>query len=125
MNAARRRTIPDGLPNRVYQKSGSWYWYPKGGPWIKLCRVDAGEPKMLERLATEKRRHEPTQIGTGDMPARVTEYVKEKRHEHREKAWPYYGDYVKADFADVNVKQVDTAYVAEFVRGNWPDKVHM
>ena len=50
---ARRRTVPDGLPSRVYEKSGSWYWYPKNGPWIKLCRVEDGARKMHERLAAE------------------------------------------------------------------------
>lgn len=125
MNAARRRIIPDGLPNRVYQKSGSWYWYPKGGPWIKLCRVDAGEPKMLERLAAEKRKHESEPVGTGDMPARIAEYVKEKRAEHRESSWHYYGEYAKKGFADVNVRQADNAYVVEFLNAYWPTKLPM
>lgn len=125
MNAARRRTIPDGLPNRVYQKSGSWYWYPKGGPWIKLCRVDAGEPKMLERLAAEKRKHDSGCAGSGDMPARVAEYVKERRAEHRESSWHYYGEYTKNGFADVNVSQVDHAAVMDFLKANWTGKLSM
>lgn len=124
MNAARRRTIPDGLPNRIYQKSGSWYWVPKNGPWIKLCRVDAGEPKMLERLAAEKRKRESDAAGSGDMPARVAEYVREKRTEHREDGWHYYGDYVKREFEDVDVKQVDNAFVVDFL-ANWKGKLAM
>jgi integrase len=124
MNAARRRTIPDGLPNRVYQKSGSWYWVPKNGPWIKLCRVEAGEPKMLERLAAEKRKRESEMTGSGDMPARVAEYVLDKRAEHREDGWHYYGDYVKREFEDVNVRQVDNAHVANFL-GLWNGKLAM
>lgn len=125
MNAARRRSVPDGLPNRVYQKSGSWYWVPKGGPWIKLCRVDAGELKMLERLTTEKRKRESGLSGNGDMPARVDEYVKEKRAEHRESSWHYYGEYVKKDFADFNVKKVDNADIVDFLNNNWRGKLPM
>ena len=53
---ARRRTIPDGLPSRVYEKSGSYYWFSKEAGWIKLCRVTEGEVKMLDRLAAEKRK---------------------------------------------------------------------
>jgi integrase len=124
MNAARRRTIPDGLPNRVYQKSGSWYWVPKDGSWIKLCRVDAGEPKMFERLAAEKRKRESDGAGSGDMPARVAEYVREKRGEHREDGWHYYGDYVKREFEDVNVRQVDNAHVVNFL-SLWKGKLAM
>jgi integrase len=123
MNAARRRTIPDGLPNRVYARSGSWYWYSKNDGWIKLCRIEEGEAKMLERLAAEKRKRETG--GTGDMPHRVAEYVKAEAHRHREKSWPYYGNYVKAGFADVNVKQVDAAYISDFIETNWAGKAAM
>jgi integrase len=121
---ARRRTVPDGLPNRVYEKSGSWYWFPKGGRWIKLCRVDEGETKMLKRLAAEKEKAE-SHKGLGNTPALVDQYVKEKRAEHREKGWWRYGEYVKAGFLDVNVDQIDPAYVAEFLRTNWNGKLHM
>jgi integrase len=121
---ARRRTIPDGLPSRVYRKSGSWYWYPKGGSWIKLCRVEDGELKMLERLAAEKRKRESL-TGIGNVPPLVDEYVRAKKAEHRERGWPLYGNYVKTGFADVNIDQVDNAFVVEFLRSNWGEKIHM
>lgn len=121
---ARRRTIPDGLPNRVYQKSGSYYWYPKGGSWIKLCRIEDGELKMLERLAAEKRKRESL-TGLGNVPPLVDEYVRAKKAEHRETGWPLYGNYVKTGFADVNIDQVDNAFVVEFLRSNWADKLPM
>ncbi|MBB3256913.1 tyrosine-type recombinase/integrase [Paraburkholderia sp. WP4_3_2] len=124
MNAARRRTVPDGLPNRVYSKSGSYYWYPKSGSWIKLCRVEEGETKMLERLAAEKRKRE-SMTGIGNVPAIVDEYVKDKRAEHREKSWPLYGNYVKKCFANVNIDQVDNAMVVEFLNSNYKDKLPM
>lgn len=120
---ARRRTIPDGLPNRVYAKSGSYYWFPKGGSWIKLCRVEDGEPKMLERLAAEKRKNETG--GTGDMPHRIDEYMKAEGGKLKDKSTPYHALYAKKGFADVNVSQVDTAYVADFIEQNWSGKPHM
>lgn len=121
---ARRRTHPDGLPNRVYAKSGSYYWYPKGEGWIKLCRIDDGEAKMLERLAAEKRKRESL-TGIGNVPPLVDAYVREKKGEHRERGWPKYGDYVKTGFADLNIDQVDNAYVVEFLKANWKDKLPM
>lgn len=120
---ARRRTVPDGLPSRVYEKSGSWYYFPKGGRWINLCRVDEGEAKMLRRLAVEKDKAE-SQKGLGNTPALVDEYVKEKRGEHREKGWWRYGEYVKTGFLDIDVQMVDPSYVAEFLK-NWATKIPM
>lgn len=124
MNAARRRTVPDGLPSRVYAKSGSWYWFPKGGTWIKLCRVDEGERKMLERLAVEMRKRERPE-GSGNIPALVDLYTAAEKDGHREKRWEDYGKPVKKDFADVNIDQVDPAYVKEFLRNRWHDKLPM
>lgn len=120
---ARRRTVPDGLPSRVYEKSGSYYYFPRGGRWIKLCRVDEGETKMLKRLAAEKEKAE-SQKGLGNTPALVDAYVAEKRGEHREKGWWRYGEYVKEGFLDIDVQLVDPAYVAEFLK-NWKTKIPM
>jgi integrase len=121
----RRRTVTDPvLPGRVYPKSGSWYWFPKGGSWIKLCRIDEGEAKMLERLAAEKRKH-ASMTGTGNVPPLVTEYVKQKQAEHRERGWHLFGNYVKKCFANIDIEEVDTAYVADFLRSNYSDKLHM
>lgn len=122
--AARRRIIPDGLPSRVYKKSGSYYWFPKGGSWIKLCRVEDGEVKMLERLAGEKKKREASN-GRGDMPAYIDEYVRTKRDEHRESGWHRYGDYAKNSFADLDVTQIDNAAVVEFLKANWAEKLPM
>lgn len=120
---ARRRTVPDGLPSRVYEKSGSFYYYPKGGRWIKLCRVDEGETKMLKRLAAEKEKAD-SQKGLGNMPALVDLYVKEKRGDHREERWWRYGEYVKTRFIDVDVEIIDPAYVVEFLK-SWATKIPM
>lgn len=125
MNAARRRTVTDPvLPGRVYPKSGSWYWVPKNGPWIKLCRVEDGERKMLERLAVEMKKRERPE-GAGNIPALVDLYTAANKATHREKRWEDYGKPVKKDFADVNIEQVDPAYVREFLNNRWRDKLPM
>ncbi|MCE4544638.1 MULTISPECIES: tyrosine-type recombinase/integrase [unclassified Caballeronia] len=121
---ARRRTIPDGLPNRVYPKSGSWYWFPKGGRWIKLCRIEDGARKMHERLAAEMKKREGVK-GTGNIPALVDLYIEAKKSEHREKGWSNYGNPVKKDFANADIEDADTAAVARFLRNNWADKLSM
>lgn len=121
---ARRRTVADGLPSRVYAKSGSWYWVPKNAGWIKLCRVEDGERKMLERLAVEMRKRERPE-GSGNIPALVDLYTAANKATHREKRWEDYGKPVKKDFADVNIDQVDPPYVDEFLRNNWHDKLSM
>jgi integrase len=125
MNAARRRTETDpALPGRVYPKSGSWYWFPKGGQWIKLCRIDEGETKMLKRLAAEmeKRGHAE---GLGNIPKLVDMYTDANKATHREKRWADYGKPVKEAFADINIEKVDPAYVKEFLNSRWRDKLPM
>lgn len=121
---ARRRTVTDPvLPGRVYPRSGSWYWYPKGGQWIKLCRIEDGEAKMLERLAEEKRNAAPV-MGLGNMPALIDVYVKEERGRRREKGWFRYGDYAKHGFSKVDIEKVDAGHVDEFLR-LWKEKLPM
>jgi hypothetical protein len=119
---AHRRAIPDGLSNRDYQKSASWYWFPKGGRWIKLCRIEDGERKMLERLAAEMKKREGSK-GAGNIPALVDMYVAAKQSEHPEKGWSNYGNPVKADFIDSNIEDADTLAVARFLRNNRADKL--
>lgn len=125
MNAARRRTESDpALPGRVYPKSGSWYWFPKNGPWIKLCRIDEGERKMLKRLEAEMEKRERTE-GSGNIPALVDLYTAAHKAARREKRWEDYGKPVKKAFADVNIENVDPPYIDEFLRSNWDDKLSM
>lgn len=121
---ARRRAVPDGLPNRVYPRSGSWYWFPKGGRWIKLCRIEDGERKMLERLAAEMKKREGTK-GTGNIPAFVDMYIAAKKDEHREKGWRNYGNPVKEDFANGDLEDADAAACARFLKAHWSTKLSM
>lgn len=114
-------------PLRVYPKNGSWYWVvPGSNRWVRLCRLTDGEARRDERLRIEQRRACQGDLqGAGDMPALVARYVAERASEHREKAWPSYGNYVREAFADVNADDVDQAYVVEFLRANWREKLPM
>lgn len=121
---ARRRAVPDGLPNRVYEKSGSWYWFPKNGTWIRLCRVEDGLRKMHERLAAEMKKREGAK-GAGNIPAFVDMYIAAKKDEHREKGWSNYGNPVKADFANGDLEDADAAACARFLKAHWATKLSM
>lgn len=121
---ARRRTVPDGLPNRVYAKSGSYYWVDKNNKWVRLGRVDDGLRKMHERLASEMKKREGV-TGTGNVPKLVDEYIAAKKHQHREKGWENYGNPVKKAFADVDISVVDAGYVEDFLNVNWDKKLPM
>lgn len=123
MNARRRSKNLD-LPSRVYESHGAYYWWPKRGKWIRLCSISDGKTKMMSRLAEEMRKAEACR-GIGDTPEYVRQYVEAERHSHKEAAWPMYGEYVKAAFADVNVAQIDAAYIDEFLTQKWEGKLAM
>ncbi|RQQ19689.1 integrase [Burkholderia stagnalis] len=113
------------LPLRVYVRDGSYYWVqPYTEKWKRLCRVEDGEVRMLERLAAEKAKVEKID-GTGNIPHLVDKYVRLHEKDHKEKAWPAYGRYVKRGFADVDIDQMDVPYVRQFLKDNWKDKPHM
>jgi integrase len=122
---ARRRDRIDGLPNRVYEKAGSFYWVRKDNKWLKLCRADEGERRMLERLIEEKRKFEPS-IGSGNMPRLVNEYMDKTESKYADSfrdEWKRRGEGVRSYFRDWDVQQLDAAAVEEFLTTNWPDKL--
>ncbi|MCA8260864.1 tyrosine-type recombinase/integrase [Burkholderia multivorans] len=124
---ARRRTVPDGLPNRVYIRSGSYYWARPDGKWLKLARVSDGEVRMLQRLAEEKRDFEP-KLGNGNVPRLVGEYMdthKAKYAESYRDEWARRGDAVVFYFRDWNVERIDAGDVEDFLTANWPEKLPM
>jgi len=123
MNARRRREVPEWM-RRVYESDGSWYFVPRRGKWIRLCRVSDGESKLLERLREEKGKLAAVE-GTGNMPRLVAEYVEAHKAEHKEKAWPKYGDYVKPPFRNLNANQVDAAHIGKFLTTKYKNKLHM
>ncbi|WP_454711000.1 tyrosine-type recombinase/integrase [Cupriavidus nantongensis] len=125
MSPRRRKGDGLGLPNRVYARGASFYWVrPSDGKWIRLSRMDEGQAKMLARLATEVGDFEANR-GAGNIPTLVDEYVRLHKAEHREKAWPAYGRYVKDAFADWDVQNVAPADVRDFLKDNWAGKLHM
>ncbi|KVP77479.1 integrase [Burkholderia ubonensis] len=124
---ARRRTVPDGLPSRVYIRSGSYYWARPDGKWLKLARVSEGEVRMLQRLAEEKRDFEP-KLGNGNVPRLVGEYVdthKAKYAESFRDEWVRRGDAVVFYFRDWNVERIGAGDVEDFLTANWPEKLPM
>lgn len=122
---ARRRKSNLGMPSRVYQRGASFYWVrPSDKKWIRLCRVDEGQRKMLARLAAEIGDFEAN-AGTGDMAPLIAEYVRLHKDEHREKAWPAYGKYAGEAFKDAYLASIAPADVADFLRDNWTGKLHM
>lgn len=129
MNAKRRTKTSTSLPGRVYPKDGSWYWVPKVGEklkWIRLCRIDEGEPKMLGRLAEEKQKLEAG-VYLGNMPQHIGAYVaecKDAKSDTSRDEWVRQGENVKKVFRDWNVDQMDAAAVHDFLKDNWADKLH-
>lgn len=125
---ARRRTSPDGLPSRVYKKSGSFYWVHAAdgkNVWIKLCRVEDGETRMLERLVEEKRKVE-VDGAEGSMSRLVAIYMKGEAKKYAESfrdEWERRGEDVRAAFKAFDIQQVDAGAVLDFLEGNWPDKL--
>lgn len=137
MNAARKRSVTSNdLPGRVYPKDGAWYWFPlkrvEGRPaWIKLCRIEEGEAKMLERLSEEKRHAAEVEAGKGkgNLPKHVEDYVAWKAPKMADTSrdeWERQAEKVKTAFRDWNVEQIDSAAVHDFLADNWgDDKLHM
>lgn len=122
---ARRRNTNLGLPNRVYVRGASFYWVrPSDKQWVRLCRVDEGQRRMLARLAAEIGDFE-AHAGKGDMAPLISEYVRLHKGQHKEKAWPAYGKYAGEAFGDAFVVQIAPADVATFLRDTWAGKLHM
>lgn len=122
---ARRRKRPDGLPNRVYARDGSYYWVRADKKWIRLARVSEGEQRMLERLVEEKRNYAPV-VGAGNMPRLVGTYMDQKEGTYADSyrdEWRRRGDGVQKYFRDWNITQIDASAVDDFLTQNWPDKL--
>lgn len=123
---ARRRSNTKGLPSRVYEKHGAFFWVRKSdGKWIKLCAVSDGTVRMLTRLTEEMRRADSSS-GMGDMPKHVQAYIEAeapRKSETSRKEWKRQGATVKAAFRDWNVADMDAAAVKEFLETNWPDQL--
>ncbi|GMG89615.1 hypothetical protein Cmtc_08350 [Cupriavidus sp. TKC] len=123
---ARRRTKADGLPSRVYIRYGSYHWVRNTDEkWIKLCRVDDGETRMLERLAEEKRKTE-VDSDEGSMSRLVKIYMDQHAKHYAESfraEWCRRGEDVRKAFKQHGIDEVDPGAVQDFLLGNWPDKL--
>lgn len=125
---ARRRTRPDGLPSRVYKKCGSFYWvHAADGKniWIKLCRVEDGESRMLERLAEETRKA-GVDGSEGSLSRLVAIYMQSEAKKYADSfrdEWKRRGEDVCAAFKAFDIQQVDAGLVEDFLLHNWADKL--
>lgn len=124
---ARRRSTTQGLPSRVYEKHGAWYWVRKSdAKWLRLCAVADGWPRMLEVLAATIKQNEPV-IGAGDFTIHAKDYIKSeasKKAASWRKDWERQGEKVCLVFRDWNVAQVDAGAIASWLLAEWPDKLH-
>ncbi|MEX3629647.1 MAG: tyrosine-type recombinase/integrase [Burkholderia sp.] len=110
---------------RVYLKHGAWYWVePRTSKWIWLCAETDSEEKLLERLLEEKKKYARPE-GNGDMRPLIDEYVKQYRAQHREKAWPKYGDYAGNGFRKSNVAAVRPSHVSNWLKVKYAGKLPM
>lgn len=125
MNARRRKKdVP--WPQRVYSRSGTFWWVrPTDGQWIRLCRVDDGEMKMLERLIEEKRKVE-IDPDAGNLPRLIDIYMgsHEKKYAVTFRAeWRRRGEVIKKAFKRFDIQQVDSGAIYDFLNENWQDKL--
>ncbi|MDR5772112.1 MULTISPECIES: tyrosine-type recombinase/integrase [unclassified Caballeronia] len=110
---------------RVYPKHGAWYWSePISGKWIRLCALTDSETTLVERLAAERKKVERPE-GTGDMRPLIDEYVRKHTAQHKEKAWPKYGDYAGKGFRNVNVADVKPTHITNWLKVKYADKLAM
>ncbi|MGF6738462.1 tyrosine-type recombinase/integrase [Paraburkholderia atlantica] len=120
MNERKKAKYP-----RVYEKHGAWFWVePRTGKWVRLCALTDSETTLVERLAQERKRFERPE-GTGDMRGLIDEYVRLHKAQHKEKAWPKYGDYAGSGFRDANVAEVEPGDVNAWLKGKYKDKLSM
>jgi integrase len=110
---------------RVYPKHGAWYWVePRSGEWIRLCAQTDSETTLVERLAVERKKREQPE-GTGDMRPLVDEYVRKHKAEHKEKAWPKYGEYAGRGFRNANVADVKPSHISNWLKVKYAGKLPM
>lgn len=121
----RRRTTDKDLPQRVYKKSGAYFFVPvqpmlnpatgKVQAWIRLCRVDEGKSKMLTELA---KLIDERAMAAGGMPflcrdfknTKLAKYSKEVREQYSQ-----YLDVIADEFEEFHCAEVTTKEFADFL----------
>lgn len=121
----RRRTTDKDLPQRVYRKSGAYFFVPvqpmlnpatgKVQSWIRLSRVDEGKSKMLTELA--KLIDERAMVA-GSMPFLCKDFKETKLGKYSKEVQEQYSQYlgvIADEFEDFHVAEVTTKEFADFL----------
>lgn len=133
----RKRKNGAGLPKRVYEKHGAYYFVPREPmldprdpaskekrSWLLLCRVDEGDAAMytaLGKLLDEKR------LVSGSMPAACADFKASKLGEYTgevKEAYERYLDVIATVFQDFHAAQVTTKDCADFLRAKYKGKAN-
>lgn len=122
----RRRTKDRDLPQRVYVKSGAYFFVPvepvlnpktkKVQAWIKLCRVDEGKSKMLAELASfiDGPKNAP-----GSMPFLCADFKAHKLKKYTPDVQSQYAQYL-----DVIADEFEAFHAAEVTTKEFADFLH-
>lgn len=121
----RRRTTDKDLPQRVYKKSGAYFFVPvqpmlnpvtgKVQAWIRLCRVDEGKSKMLTELA--KLIDERAMVA-GGMPFLCRDFKATKLGKFSKEVQEQYSQYLDViadEFEEFHAAEVTTKEFADFL----------
>lgn len=133
----RKRKEGAGLPRRVYQKHGAYYFVPREPmldprdpaskekkSWLYLCRIEDGEAALyteLGKLLDEKR------LAAGSMPFVCAEFKAHKLGEYTDetrKDYTRYLDLIASVFEDFHAAQVTTKDCADFLRAKFKGKAN-
>jgi site-specific recombinase XerD len=121
----RRRTKDKDLPQRVYVKSGAYFFVPaqpmlnpatkKVQAWIRLCRVDDGKSKMLVELA---KLIDEKKLAVGGMPFLCDDFKKTKLGKYEKETREQYTQYlgvIAEEFEEFHAAEVTTKEFADFL----------
>jgi integrase len=128
----RRRTRDKDLPQRVYVKSGAYFFVPaepmlapktgKVQAWIQLCRVDAGKSAMLTALAALI--GGPSSI-PGSIPFLCADFKASKLKKYSadvQSQYSQYLDVIADEFEEFHASEVTTKEFADFLHDRFVDK---
>lgn len=129
----RRRTTAKDLPQRVYEKSGAYFFVPvapmlnpatgKVQAWIRLCRVSEGKSAMLTQLA--KLIDDSKALPAGSMPFLCADFTKTKLGKYSADVQAQYTQYLEViadEFEAFHVAEVTTKEFADFLYEKFGDK---
>jgi len=121
----RRRKKASPLPSRVYEKNGAWYFVDIKRKWHKLCRVSDGLTRLYSELAAMNRDVRDSDEGTMAalvdtwLLAKLAKYSAKTQEEYRRMA-----TFVKAEFVEFRVDEVEPKDVARFLDQHFDGKAN-